>query len=90
MSFPGGAFASTPPIMLFARPVTPQLIVPVTWPFVPIAGATLPHIWRGLVEPLCSQHLPLNAPFVRVSSPEWTIVPPPKGTETKSLVFQFS
>lgn len=75
--------------MLFARPVTLQPIVPVTWPFVPRAGATLYHIWRGLAEPLSPLHLPLNTLFVCVSPREWTIVPHPKGTETKSLVFQF-
>lgn len=85
----GGSSAFTPPIMLFARPVTLQAIVPVTWSFVPLAGATLYHIWRGLAEPLSSLHLPLNTLFVCVSPREWTIVPHPKGTETKSLVFQF-
>lgn len=87
----GGGFCfHAPPIMLFARPVTLQPIVPVTWSFVPRAGATLYHIWRGLAEPLSSPHLPLNTLFVCVSPTEWTIVPQPKGTETKSLVFQFS
>lgn len=86
----GGLLFSRPPIMLFARPVTLQPIVPVTWSFVPRAGATLYHIWRGLAEPLSSLHLPLNTLFVCVSPTEWTIVPRPKGTETKSLVFQFS
>lgn len=85
----GGSSAFTPPIMLFARPVTLQPIVPVTWSFVPLTGATLYHIWRGLAEPLSSLHLPLNTLFVCVSPCEWTIVPRPKGTETKSLVFQF-
>lgn len=85
----GGLLFSRPPIMLFARPVTLQPIVPVTWPFVPRAGATLYPIWRGLAEPLSSLHLPLNTLFVCVSPAEWTIVPRPKGTETKSLVFQF-
>ncbi len=85
----GGSSAFTPTIMLFARPVTLQPIVPVTWSFVPLAGATLYHIWRGLAEPLSSLHLPLNTLFVCVSPCEWTIVPRPKGTETKSLVFQF-
>lgn len=75
--------------MLFAHPVTLQPIVTVTWPFVRITGATLYHIWRGLAEPLSSLHLSLNALFVWVSLCEWTIVPHPKGTETKSLVFQF-
>lgn len=76
--------------MLFARPVTLQTIVPVTWSFVRLTGATLYHIWRGLVEPLSSLHLSLNTLFVCVSPSEWTIVLHPKGTETKSLVFQFS
>lgn len=86
----GGLLFSRPPIMLFARPVTLQPIVPVTWSFVPCAGATLYHIWRGLAKPLSPLHLPFNTLFVCVSPTEWTIVPQPKGTETKSLVFQFS
>lgn len=85
----GGSSAFTPPIMLFARPVTLQPIVTVTWSFVPLTEATLYHIWRGLAEPLSPLHLPLNTLFVCVSPREWTIVPHPKGTKTKSLVFQF-
>lgn len=69
--------------MLFARPVTLQPIVPVTWSFVPLAGATLFHIWRGLAEPLSSLHLPLNTLFVCVSPREWTIVPPSKRDRDK-------
>lgn len=69
--------------MLFARPVTLQPIVPVTWPFVPLAGATLYHIWRGLAKPLSSLHLPLNTLFVCVSPREWTIVPPSKRDRDK-------
>ena len=65
-------------------------IVAVTWSFVPPAWATLYHIWRGLAKALCSLHLPLNTLCVYVSLFEWTIVPSPKGTQTKSLVFQFS